>query len=312
MGKNRHSKDRLFITATEWKTQYGGKKQTSSNTLGRVLPFNHCALSLVPYTNPVILGKNNGVIFEYDSLLSFLLQYKSDPITGDTMSSKDIIKLNMSKNNSNEWECPITNKVFTDSSHIVAITTSGNVYSYNAIEELNLKSKNFIDLISGEKFTKNDIITLQDPNNLEHTTKREISNFKHLQTIRQDNANIRINTNPSNNIKSIQTTSVMKEIDLQRQLEQESGIKRKTIEEITSRTSNVYTEDVQVFLKMNPLTMDVNPGQVNTDGRASSALTSTSSNLNTSNATRLATPMEIREARWKIMRKVTLSYIIHI
>ena len=67
------------------------------------------------------------------------------------MSSKDIIKLNMSKNNNDEWECPITNKVFTDSSHIVAIATSGNVYSYNAIDELNLKSKNFNDLISNRE-----------------------------------------------------------------------------------------------------------------------------------------------------------------
>ena len=27
MGKNQHSKDRLFLTATEWREQYGGKKQ---------------------------------------------------------------------------------------------------------------------------------------------------------------------------------------------------------------------------------------------------------------------------------------------
>ena len=30
MGKNQHSKDRLYITQTEWKTQYGGKKEESS------------------------------------------------------------------------------------------------------------------------------------------------------------------------------------------------------------------------------------------------------------------------------------------
>lgn len=27
MGKNQHSKDRLFVTATEWREQYGGKKK---------------------------------------------------------------------------------------------------------------------------------------------------------------------------------------------------------------------------------------------------------------------------------------------
>lgn len=51
MGKNRHSKDRLFITSTEWKTEYGGKKKPSL-VKGQTLPFDHCALSLTPFTNP--------------------------------------------------------------------------------------------------------------------------------------------------------------------------------------------------------------------------------------------------------------------
>ena len=57
MGKNRHSKDRLFITATEWATEYGGKKNrdSSNGDLSRPLPFDHCALSLAPYSNPTIL-----------------------------------------------------------------------------------------------------------------------------------------------------------------------------------------------------------------------------------------------------------------
>ncbi len=43
----------------------------------------------------------------------------------------------------------------------MAIRPTGNVYSYDAIKELNLKSKNFKDLINGEPFVKADIITLQ-------------------------------------------------------------------------------------------------------------------------------------------------------
>jgi peptidyl-prolyl cis-trans isomerase-like protein 2 len=52
MGKNRHSKDRLFITATEWKQEYGGKK-TLSNHSYQALPFDHCALTLSPFETPV-------------------------------------------------------------------------------------------------------------------------------------------------------------------------------------------------------------------------------------------------------------------
>lgn len=53
MGKNKHSKDRMFLTATEWKMDYGGKKQVAGkNNQYHILPFDHCALSLTPFVNP--------------------------------------------------------------------------------------------------------------------------------------------------------------------------------------------------------------------------------------------------------------------
>jgi peptidyl-prolyl cis-trans isomerase-like 2 len=51
MGKNKHSKDRMFLTATEWRVDYGGKKHLSLSK-GQILPFDHCALSLTPLTDP--------------------------------------------------------------------------------------------------------------------------------------------------------------------------------------------------------------------------------------------------------------------
>ena len=59
-----------------------------------------------------------------------------------------------------KWCCPILNKEFTSSSHIVANKITGNVFSYEAVQELNLKCKNLEDLISGEPFTRADLITL--------------------------------------------------------------------------------------------------------------------------------------------------------
>lgn len=77
MGKNRHSKDRLFITQTEHKYLYGGKKQEIRRAYKRAsfcplpllfgslspllnplwrrcyctgLPFNCCAITLCPFT----------------------------------------------------------------------------------------------------------------------------------------------------------------------------------------------------------------------------------------------------------------------
>jgi len=35
------------------------------------------------------------------------------------------------------------------------------VYSWDAVEQLNIKGKNWTDLVTGEKFTREDIITIQ-------------------------------------------------------------------------------------------------------------------------------------------------------
>ena len=53
----------------------------------------------------------------------------------------------------------------------------GNVYSNDAIQELNIKPKNFLDLLTDLPFTKSDIITLQDPKSLD---KFNISNFYYI------------------------------------------------------------------------------------------------------------------------------------
>lgn len=104
MGKNRHSKDKLYITATEWATEYGGKRAAQSGSGCRPLPFDHCALSLGPFTTPVLLGTESGVVFDFENIIPYLQQHKCDPVSGNPMSAKDIIKLSMSKNSEGEWQ----------------------------------------------------------------------------------------------------------------------------------------------------------------------------------------------------------------
>jgi len=65
-----------------------------------------------------------------------------------------------------KYHCPITFKEFNENSHIVAIRASGNVYSSEAVEELNAKARNWTDLLTGEPFTRKDIIEIQDPQNI--------------------------------------------------------------------------------------------------------------------------------------------------
>ena len=49
MGKKSASKDRGYITATEWKLDGGGYRDKSEGLPFRRLPFNCCAVSFVPF-----------------------------------------------------------------------------------------------------------------------------------------------------------------------------------------------------------------------------------------------------------------------
>lgn len=176
MGKKQHQKDKMYLTATEWSTLYGGKKHVSHNPEGFCrLPFDHCALSLQPFEHP--LCTPTGVIYDLMNIVPFLKKYGIDPATGKSLDSKSLIKLKFTKNSDGFYHCPVLFKVYTENSHIVALKNTGNVFSYEAVEQLNLKPKNFKDLLNDEPFTRDDIITIQDPSNLE---KFNYSNFHHV------------------------------------------------------------------------------------------------------------------------------------
>ena len=61
-----------------------------------------------------------------------------NPCTGKKMTIKDLYPVHFYKNSDNEYHCPVTYKVFTLNSKIAVIRTSGNVYLYDCIKELNI------------------------------------------------------------------------------------------------------------------------------------------------------------------------------
>ena len=75
---------------------------------------------------------------------------------------------------------PVTFKVFTDNTHVVAIRhgSEANVFAWDTIERLNIKAKMWKDLVDDREFGRSDIITLQDPQNIE---SRDLSKYKFLQ-----------------------------------------------------------------------------------------------------------------------------------
>eukprot|EP00736_Rhodelphis_marinus_P009782 Rmarinus@m.17936 len=177
MGKRQHSKDLLYITQTEWQTEWGGKKANQREAKAyKKLPFDCCGVSLRPFKTPVCTDE--GDVFDKENILNYLIKYGKNPVTGKPLKAKELIDLHYHKNTDGEYICPVTFKVLNEHSHIVAIKPTGNVFSYDIVEQLNIKGKNMTDLISGDKFTKKDIITLQDPK----APARTIDTYHHVKT----------------------------------------------------------------------------------------------------------------------------------
>jgi len=189
MGKNT---DKLYITHSEWSSSdafsaSSGSRDKANGAAFRRLPFNFCAASLQPFKNPVCTA--DGTIFDIEVISSWLEKHNTNPVNGEPLKAKDLIKLNFARNSDASRQAggevqgdlidPVSFKVFTDNTHIIAIRhgSYANVFSWETVERMNIKAKMWRDLLDDQEFTRKDIITLQDPQN---AASRDLSQFKYL------------------------------------------------------------------------------------------------------------------------------------
>lgn len=177
MGKKQHSKDRMYLTKTEWATEWGGAKSKEIRTPFKRLPFYCCALTFTPFE--VAVCTRDGSVFDIMHIVPYIRKYGKHPVTGAPLKQEDLIPLTFHKNSEGEFQCPVLNKVFTEFTHIVAVKTTGNVFCYEAIKELNIKTKNWKELITDEPFTREDLITIQNPNALDSKVTLDFDHVKH-------------------------------------------------------------------------------------------------------------------------------------
>ncbi|WCJ31417.1 Peptidyl-prolyl cis-trans isomerase CYP65 [Euphorbia peplus] len=194
MGKKQHSKDRMFITKTEWATEWGGAKSKDLQTPFKRLPFYCCALTFTPFEYPVCSA--DGSVFDLMSITPYIRKYAKHPVTGAPLKQEDLIPLTFHKNSEGEYHCPVLNKVFTEFTHIVAVKTSGNVFCYEAVKELNIKTKNWKELLTDEPFSRDDLITIQNPNALDTKVTLEFDHVK--KGLKLDDEEL--NSDPTNNM----------------------------------------------------------------------------------------------------------------
>ncbi|KAL4782226.1 hypothetical protein BJX76DRAFT_349524 [Aspergillus varians] len=139
------------------------------------LPFKFCSLSLQPFEHPVCT--QSGTIFDLTNILPWIKKHGTNPVDGAPLKGSDLIKLTIAKNDTGEYIDPVTYKVLTDNTHVVALRNTGNVFAWDTVERLNIKGKMWRDLVTDEEFSRKDIITLQDPQNIE---SRNLSSFNYI------------------------------------------------------------------------------------------------------------------------------------
>jgi len=222
--------------------------------------------------------------------------------------------LNMDKDESTgRWQCPVLNRPFTDRTAIVAIRQRGgtnsneaNVYSREAYRELNVKAKNYLDLISGMKFDKVDVITLQDPEDEALCNLRDIRNFSHINRMREDNNQRQedaANVAGSNVTYSVTATRIMEKLDKEKRKREraaEEQSRKLLLQPKDDNCCDVGTSEEKISI----YTDELLSGLSMTTGMASGSLTSTTMTITRENSARLATEEEILTSQCEQLRRL--------
>ena len=302
MGKHRHSKDRLFITASEHKTEWGGKKDPSQCPIPK-LAFNYCPLSLQPFKDPVCTP--NGICFDIVNIVPFVKKYGKNPVDGTPLKLDDLIKLTFYKDAEGNYICPVSSKVLTESSKIVAIKTSGVVYSAGTVEELNKKPKFFFDLMTNKKFAPSDIIVIQDPMNW---SNRLINDFDYIKKDLDFNL---VEDPEEKGLANIQLSSLGKRVlsqveEKRRALEEEELMKKALIKKKKKPVDLEELLPVTEFLEERKERNDWRHERHQT-GKMATSVTSTYVNLETGDEKRGLSDIEILMIIWNEIKSLHLK-----
>ncbi|KAF9578083.1 Peptidyl-prolyl cis-trans isomerase cyp8, partial [Lunasporangiospora selenospora] len=271
---------KMYITHSEWSNEFseggmsfGGVNKKKSQIFRR-LPFDCCSLSLQPFEHPVCT--EDGIIFDLVNIVPYLKKYGTNPATGEKLDAKTLIKLNFFKNANGEYHCPITLRVFNENTHIAAIKTSGNVFAYDAIERLNIKEKFWKDLMTDEVFTRKDIITIQDPHNLQN---RNLANFHYVKhdLAATNEEEKRKKQDPLNNINQLGSTA-----KILSQLKADSFDKTASKKGTGEAKAQGETANKAMEAMSNKPALPYNASPYTT-GRSSASLTSTAVSVSTAN-----------------------------
>mmetsp|Transcript_9244 Transcript_9244/g.26557 ORF Transcript_9244/g.26557 Transcript_9244/m.26557 type:complete len:562 (-) Transcript_9244:102-1787(-) len=302
MGKNQHSKDGLHLRPTEWAQDGRGFKARRFSPYQK-LPLHCCALSLEPFESPV--GTRDGDVFEVTNIIRYIKRFGVSPVTGGRLDVSELIPLHFHKNTEGQFHCPITFKVFSNHSHVVMNAVSGHIYSYDAVDQLNRKTKNWKDLITGQSFKWADIVVIQDPDKSE---AREVQKFYFMQKGQQEEVIAEITHRESKVSQEAKKDTIRKNAALDRIYEEKAKIaEQKALEDAAKQPDPDSAEGMAKAAKDRAEALDQQVVRKQHERYSSGAMaesfTSTTRSLTTSNELRLQTEEEALLDLYDAVRK---------
>lgn len=304
MGKNQHSKDLLHLRPTEWAQDGRGYKDLKRSPFAK-LPLDSCFISLQPFENPV--GTRDGAVFDAKNVIPYVKKYGVNPITGGRMEVKELVPLHFHKNADGKLQCPVTFKELGNNSHVVANMASGHVYSYEAVIELNKKTKNWLDLITSQPFKWSDVVVIQDPSN---TDGREISKFYYMQKGQQAevieqivNRDKKRLTAEEKAVKLRPNAAVERIYEEKKRISDEKAQEEKEKAEEAAAAAGGEGEEAPAATDATRLAGPRKQNERFTSGEVAESFTSTATPLRTDNSLRMLTDAEELQDLYDAVRK---------
>jgi len=281
------------MTATEWARDFGGYRKESagmSSSSQQQLPFECCALTLLPF-EAAACTRQDGVLCDAVALLEYVKAHGTSPVTGEKVEKRDVLLLKTAKNAQGRWHCPLTYRVFGKHSKVAAIGTTGNVFAYEALRELNVL-KTRLDPLDGTPFAAGDLLIVHDPDDADLCRRRDLSHRR----LHRDEGNVR------HSETAVKNERILAEARRNVAAEDDERRRRRRGEE--EHTTPGLTETFRrVRDVLRPLTEDVLEGSKMSGGATARAATSSAVDVSTRSDLRCATEAELMAARYKVMRK---------
>mmetsp|Transcript_19865 Transcript_19865/g.54870 ORF Transcript_19865/g.54870 Transcript_19865/m.54870 type:complete len:554 (+) Transcript_19865:75-1736(+) len=307
MGKNQHSKDLLHLRPTEWAQDGRGFKERKRSPFAK-LPLNCCCLSLQPFENPV--GTRDGSVFEVTHIVQYIKKYGKHPVRGGKLEVNELIPLHFHKNPEGNIHCPVTFKVFTNNSHVAMNAASGHVYSFDAMNELNRKTKNYKDLITSQPFKwPADVVIVQDPDDM---MSREVEKFYYIQQGQQDDVVKNITNRQSEVDKAAKKEKIRMNASIQNVFDEKERIVQEKAKAIADKEAAEGPEPSQEkadAANAEP-PKERKTNERFTSGEVAESFTSTSTPLRTQNDLRkLTEEEELQEVYDAVRKKKAKAYV---